>query len=466
MASAGGAARRPRDRHRGTLGGDGRRPRRDRRRRAVRRRPGLGRGRRQPGHGGVPPSAGRRGRLRGCRRHGAHRDRRRRELIGAAADRRAGALVRSVGGGDAARGRGRGAPAPRRALPSRRARGRRCCGGRGHEHRLRRHARPAVRLARRAARPGGRDLPRWPAAGRRRLARPGHRPCDRRPRDLVAVTAAATGRRWGLVRRRAALASIVVGLALAFATAATGRLAGPPLYDGVTQVEPYVWLDPPPNHPGNPSSGAATLPVKGGSSPLVTVATQELMPPATTSLQVSITPVQPTALPTDGHILGNVYRILVTTQAGSPVTAPASAKVSVILMAPDPTTTQATMGLFANGTWTTLDTTPEGQAAEFLAVITQFGDFALIGPGVGPSAVASAGPGATVAGGTPVIGPPTVVPGSETPGGGIPTVTIAAGIAIGLVLAGLVAVAMLPGRRRRAVDRDGWSRRPPPRTRR
>jgi hypothetical protein len=277
-------------------------------------------------------------------------------------------------------------------------------------------------------------------------------------------------------RRGAAAFAIVAGLGLAFVAARVSPSATPPLYDGVPVVEPYVWLDPPPDHPGNPSGNHATVAVKGGSSPLIALDTLELTPQAqilvppgalqvpagTTSLVVSITPVEPVAPPPDGHIDGNTYRISILTQAGAPVTA-TPGLATVVMRATAPPPAPITMELFANGAWSTLPTDSEGPADQFRSVVTSFGDFALVLPGAAgsgavtpPAATAPNGP----AGPTASPGPGSPGPASGTP----PPVTLYAAIAIGLVLLGLLATALFP-RRRRAPNR-GWSDRPPPRTRR
>jgi hypothetical protein len=287
-------------------------------------------------------------------------------------------------------------------------------------------------------------------------------------------------------RARSAALAIVAGLGLAFFAARLAPVRTPPLYDGVPPDEPYVWLDPPPNHPGNPTKNSATIQVSGDRSPLVTLDTLELnpqaqmfappgglrLPPGTTSITASITPVEPQAPPPSGHIDGNVYRITVVNQAGVVVTADPSADVTVVLRATDPTISTATLEVYANGTWTPLKTDPEGFGAQFLAIISGFGDFAVVLPGPSSSA------GANASAGTPASGVLTATP-AETTAAPAPSgvgeaggsaggnVTLYAGIAIGVILLGLAATALLPGRNRRNGGRDrGWSNRPPPRTRR
>lgn len=286
-----------------------------------------------------------------------------------------------------------------------------------------------------------------------------------------------------MTRIRPALVAIAAGLALAFAAARLAPLRTPPLYDGVVPDQPYVWLDPPPGQPGNPTSNSATVAVSGSASPLVTLDTLELNPQAqlfappgalglpagTTSITISIAPVEPQAPPTDGHIDGNVYRISIVNQAGAAVTADPTADVTLVLRATDPTTPAATLELYANGAWTPLKTDPEGFGAQFLAILSGFGDFAVVLPGAAPSggSTASAGPGASgAAGSTPAAPTPAASGGGSvgSPGG---SVTLYAGVAIVVILLGLAATALLPGRNRRNRSQNrGWSDRPPPRARR
>jgi len=274
---------------------------------------------------------------------------------------------------------------------------------------------------------------------------------------------------------QAALATLIVGLGLALAAARLAPLPGPPLYDGVVPVEAYRWLDPPPGEHGGAQGASAVLPVSADTSPLVAIATPEntpqaqlfaapgalTLPPGTTSLSVSITPVEATSLPTDGHIAGNVYRITVVNQAGIAATALPSASVSIVLRAPDQLTTVATISLDKAGTWQPLKTDAAGPGATFISVVTEFGDFAVTLPGP----AGSPGPTTTTTPeGSPLSGtsaPTASGLGGPGSGGGIPQVTIIAIAAIAIVLAGLLASAFLPARKPR-----GTARRPPPRTRR
>jgi hypothetical protein len=272
--------------------------------------------------------------------------------------------------------------------------------------------------------------------------------------------------------------ALIVGSIVVLAAQLLAPIAGPPLYDGVFPVDAYRWLSPPPGQHGGAEGISRVIPVSGTSSPLITLATAEVppqaqlfaqpggltMPPGTTALTVSITPVPPDVQPTDGHIAGNVYRATITTQSGVLVTALASAEVTLVLRHPDITASDATVSLLSNGTWQPLKT-DAALAASFVAVVTTFGDFALISPGPGPSGIEpapSAIPSASVA--TPAPSPTeTVSPQPPQPAQpGIPTVTILAGVATILVLLALVALAVLPRRSRRGEwtdRRDGRRRR-------
>jgi len=282
----------------------------------------------------------------------------------------------------------------------------------------------------------------------------------------------ATRARGAIADRRIALVTLAAGLVGIVAVQLLGPLPTPPLYDGVVPVEAYLWLNPPPGEHAGAQGKTVTLPVQGGSSPLIAVATPELTPqaqifaqpgamilaPGTKSLTVTITPVPPDAQPTVGHLAGNVYRITIVDQSGAPVSALASAEVSVSLRDPNLTASEATMNRLSNGAWAPLKTDASGLGAIFNAVVTDFGDFVLIEPGESPTPAGSPGasPGATESAGPTVsTGPiPSAAPVAPEPG--IPTVTIAAAIATALVLVALLALALWPRRRKRQT----WGDRP------
>jgi hypothetical protein len=207
-------------------------------------------------------------------------------------------------------------------------------------------------------------------------------------------------------RRRSGALVLAAGLAAIALGQLIGPMAAPPLYDGVVVVEPYRWLDPaPPGQKGGAKGATGTVKVTDGANPLVAIATPEQPPqaqvfappssltlaPGATSLALSIQPMPSEGAPADGHIVGNVYRILIADQNGQPATAPASALVSIVIRGPG-TIADATTEQFIDGSWKPLKTSSAGFASTFLAVVTSFGDFALVAPGPGPSSAASAAP--------------------------------------------------------------------------
>lgn len=187
--------------------------------------------------------------------------------------------------------------------------------------------------------------------------------------------------------------------------------AAPPLYDGIVPIEPYRWLDPAAGQQGGAKGATAEIPVRSGKSPLVAVATPELEPqaqifaqpdgltitPGAHTIKVSIEPIASEGVPTGGHVDGNVYRISVADDTGAALTAPASARVSVVLRATDPAQAEATLERYSGGSWQPLKTSSSGFGGSFLAVVTDFGDFAVVLPGPGPSLAASVGPATSVA---------------------------------------------------------------------
>jgi hypothetical protein len=136
--------------------------------------------------------------------------------------------------------------------------------------------------------------------------------------------------------RRAGVVAIALGLAAA--ALLHGRLAAPPVYDGiVVPPEPYRWESPPPNlRAGNkpPLSGEATLPVLNGQVAGGGVQTSDNQvviyfgpgtfkaPAGTQTVKCTIAPdANPPPAPPGVEIRGNVYRIgCVAQPSGSPVT--------------------------------------------------------------------------------------------------------------------------------------------------
>jgi hypothetical protein len=245
--------------------------------------------------------------------------------------------------------------------------------------------------------------------------------------------------------------------------------AAPPLYDGIVPIEPYLWLDPPAGDPGGAKGATAEIAVRSGKSPLVAVATAELEPqaqifappggltllPSARSIKVSIEPVPSEGAPTDGHIDGNVYRIDVIDDTGTALTAPESARVTVDLRATDPAQAEATIERFSAGSWQPLRTSPSGFGGSFLSVVTEFGDFAVIVPGPGPSvpatepAAASTGlPASASAGSNEPTGPPSAPNLAPAPPGDFSGVAGWLVIAVAVALAVAIAVYRLIRRSR------------------
>jgi hypothetical protein len=243
--------------------------------------------------------------------------------------------------------------------------------------------------------------------------------------------------------RRAALATLATGLLVIAAAQVLAPIGAPPLYDGVVPLEPYLWADPPPDHPGGAQGASAMIAVKKGQNALVAVATPEMvpqaqvfavpgaltLPPGATSIKVSITPRAPSATPSTGYIDGNAYRILLTDQTGAPITADPAQRVSVVLRSADPALAEATIALFDGTAWQPLTTSPPDMpGGGFVAVVTEFGDFAVIASGVSPYPTASASdeasssPRPSSPSTAEAASPATAAPGgAPTSGGGPPT---------------------------------------------
>ncbi len=212
--------------------------------------------------------------------------------------------------------------------------------------------------------------------------------------------------------RRRGLLVLLASAAAILAVQRTAPVLTPPLYDGVVVVEPYRWLDPPPGAAGGPTTAVKVAAPEHGRSPVLTVFTSEqppqaqlvaldgalTVPPGTSALNVTITPVAPTVPPPVGSIDGNVYRIKVTTKSGTPVAIAPGQQVTVILRSPGDRSNPRIEQL-VDGTWQPLPTSDAGFASAYTAVIPSFGDFAIVAgtPGASPAgshAAPAAGTGA------------------------------------------------------------------------
>jgi len=221
--------------------------------------------------------------------------------------------------------------------------------------------------------------------------------------------------------RRVGLVALGLGLVLIGLAQRLAPLAEPPLFDGVYVPQPYVWLVPPAGAKGGAKGAKGSVGVEGGANKLVAVATPEqdpqaqilatagalILPAGSTAVGFSIQPVLPERLPGDGHIDGNVYRITITNQAGTPLTALASALVTIVMVSPH-TDPDRTIEIDTGQGWQPLKTQNQGPGV-WLAVVTQFGEFAVVAPG----AAASPYPTATPSGGASASGAGSSAPGTS-----------------------------------------------------
>ena len=195
------------------------------------------------------------------------------------------------------------------------------------------------------------------------------------------------------MNRDRALGWLAIGAGIVLALAVQVREpVGVPLYDAVPITEPYRFLSPGSGQAGNPTSFESTPAVNGSVSPVFAAATTDSPPqaqlialqdafeltPGATALRVTITPVPPEVLPTQGSIAGNVYRFAVTDQAGTALVAkPCSGCRSMVLRAPEGTG-DATVQRLTDGAWTTVSTFHAGAIGMYQANVDALGDFALV----------------------------------------------------------------------------------------
>jgi len=143
-------------------------------------------------------------------------------------------------------------------------------------------------------------------------------------------------------------------------------------------------------------------------------------------------------------VLGsNVYRFEVADQTGASASARASAKVSIVLRSADAALLTGIVGRWDGTHWVPLKTAPPGVNGAYLAVVTQFGEYAVVRPGPAASpgssaagASASAGPSASGAAGPSTASSPaaTPIPAGTASGGQSPVLPILAAVGIALVV--------------------------------
>ena len=201
-----------------------------------------------------------------------------------------------------------------------------------------------------------------------------------------------------------------------------------------------MYVNPPAGKPGGATGASAHVPMNGPKNAVVAVATSEqppqaqvvagdgtlILPPSASALDVSITPLDPSVDATvagAAQILGNVYRIAIVDQAGAAATSLPSSLVTVVIRAPGDVP-GAQVGLVVDGTWHPLKSEPMF-GSTYVAVVTSFGDFAVIVPGttpVSPSAsgasLSSPGPPGPAAGATSTAAVSPASTEGAGPGGG------------------------------------------------
>lgn len=197
--------------------------------------------------------------------------------------------------------------------------------------------------------------------------------------------------------RALAWLTVLAGLGLALAVQVHAPV-GVPLYDGVLVPDAYRYLHPVGDQAGDPTTFTSSKDVSGGISPFFAAATTENppqaqinamqdafeLPPGTSTITYSVTPVDATVQPAEGTIAGNVYRFAVTTADGQTL-APKSCDTcrTLVLRAPDDVT-EGTIAHLEGGAWVNVATLHAGLAAMFQANAPGPGDYAVIA-GTAPS---------------------------------------------------------------------------------
>lgn len=189
-----------------------------------------------------------------------------------------------------------------------------------------------------------------------------------------------------------ARAALAAGLVVVLATQAITPRALP-VYDGVVVQDPYRFLAPAPGQDGLPTSAASNIPVMGGLIPGFAVYTTETPPQAemlarggefsvsggTTSLTVTIEPIEPPGGSSSVQIAGNVYRFVVTDQSTAVVPLVSGQSPTIALRAPPGIPPDAGIARFVNGSWQPIPTEPSGLQDLFISNPDALGDFAVLG---------------------------------------------------------------------------------------
>jgi hypothetical protein len=240
------------------------------------------------------------------------------------------------------------------------------------------------------------------------------------------------------VRRLAAVA-LATGLGLAGLAQLMASPHTAPLFDGVFIEDPYRYVAPQASAAGDPLSAEQTQPVVGGAVPLLAVGTAEVPPQAqiiaqadafdipagTASIRVSIRP----SVPTDPQIVGNVYSLSITDQAGVALNLRPGSVVTIVLRSPDPNVV-AQIARFDGTTWVPLQTENGGLPDLFSANITEVGDYAVLLTGAATSSPPQ--PSGSTATPTPVPSGGSGTDGGEGAPNWVVIVFVVAAIGVGL----------------------------------
>jgi hypothetical protein len=182
------------------------------------------------------------------------------------------------------------------------------------------------------------------------------------------------------------------GLAVITATQAVAPVISP-LFDGVVVNDPYRYLSPPPGADGSPTSADTSVPINGTVSPAFAAYTEETPPQAEllahggefqlddkdTALRVRIDPIPPASGEANAKIAGNVYRFVVTDQAGDAVPLLPGQTITLALRSPAGLAAGGVISRFADGKWQPQVTQPSGLPDFLITNTDAFGDFAIIG---------------------------------------------------------------------------------------
>jgi hypothetical protein len=222
--------------------------------------------------------------------------------------------------------------------------------------------------------------------------------------------------------------------------------------------------------PGQPGGLAIGTPEQPSQVQLTIGFSDLVLPPGTTSIDVSIVPVAaPPVQPPNGIVAGNAYQIAVTDEHGAPISMRAGAGATLVMRSPA-SLPNGTVERFSDGAWTQLQTAPAGLPDTFYATAQSLGVLALVAPyawmpsGETSREIASPQLGSRSGGSSGSgrsTGPIASTASTDSRGGGIPWVPIAGEIVSFLVLVGAGLVLWRLGRQTAPADDDAQTDKPP-----